>query len=1423
MFKHLGISIILLTIFSISTAVIQTARGQDDAVVSFTQDSQVIQRTRRPSGGVTDYLPHAGDEILVRFKETASAAAMSSAHSRHQAKRIKRFRNLGNLELVKIPRDASLESVVKSYLDNRDVLYAEPNYVIETLRVPNDTSFSSQWNLHNTGQNGRTPAVDIKAVQAWDITTGSSDVVVAVIDSGVDYAHQDLAANMWRNEADCNNNGIDDDGNGYIDDCYGIDAFNNDSDPMDDNNHGTHVAGIIGAVGNNGIGITGINWDVRIMACKFIGADGFGTVADAIECLNYVETMKRRGANVIATSNSWGSYGYSQALYDVIESQRQGGLLFIAAAGNDGFDSDFLPVYPANFVLPNVLSVGGTTPFGHRSMFSNYGKASIHVFAPAEGILSTTRGNTYSNFSGTSVAAPHVAGIAALLKAQSTGRDWNAIKNLILAGGDDDPYLINVSITGKKANAYKSLTCSNAVAKGRLAPREQQVSTGLRPVDLAVLHVNCAIPNGEIAVTVSPSNQIVVLQDNGIAPDQLAGDGIYSGQWLPPSGGTFTLLFPNDDNVTMVIDTDLELGFPVKTLHTAGTYQGGQSVHTLVGNIDDDPNLEIVVTGVANGPLYAWKSDGSRVAGWPVQTSGAAYAVMGEFSPQTPGYEVFAVHYGDVRAAYLGSGAFLGGWPQGVGGIKVPVAVDLDRDGIDEIVLHGTILKSDGSHFPGSPFANPTGTQPAVVDLDGDGVLDIITTGWGGWLFAHHQNGNPMRGFPVPFSGTVTDFPAIGDVDGDGKPEIVVIGRLDTQLAVIIVSNEGTIKRSMPLTGTILHGDAPALADLDGDGLPEIIAQVNEGLYVFRGDGSTFPGWPVMWGDKYWLVSASPVVGDVDGDGLPDIVVITSLGGNCCFGEVRLYNRNGTLHGRFPKTLKIGSGAVPAIADIDRDGRNEIIVTGQYWDGFHPGYHDKVWVFDLGGPPHGFIQWGQFMGGPKHQGVFTGGFNIPHRAILNVRKEGTGSGTVISNINAIFCGTDCSEAYNGITTVTLIANAGRDSVFTGWSGAGCQGTGSCSIVMTADTFVTAVFIPRSSDPNFRLTAEQVQFEDVNGDGRADYLSFDLWREAELWVGSSNQSDFGTPQNWLQHGESTPDQIQYADVNGDGKADALYFDTSRSRGVWVSVSTGIGFTPAEMWLQHGESLPDQIKYVDVNGDRKADALYFDTLRSKGVWVSLSTGSGFTAPEMWVQYGESTTNQLQYADIDGNGKADALYFDAGRSNCVFVSLSTGHSFSSTRSWLCHGPSTSDQIQYADVNGDGKADVLYFDTLRSRGVWVSLSTTDGFTPPELWLQHGESTTDQIQYADVNGDKKADALYFDTSRSRGVWVSLSIGSGFMLPQMWLQHGESSPDQIQYVDVNGDGKADAIYFDVLRSREVWVSLSNGSGFIEPVPWPHAL
>src|SRR2546425_4968054 len=360
---------------------------------------------------------------------------------------------------------------------------------------------------------------------------------------------------MFRNELDCNSNGIDDDGNAKGDDGSGIASANNDSNPMDDANpgHGTHVSGTIGAVGNNAVGVVGVNWTVRLMACKFLGATGSGTTADAIDCLEYVKLMKDRGVNIVATSNSWGGGGFSQALFDAIEAHLHRGILFIAAAGNTnpGSNNDAKPFYPAAYYLPNIISVAATTRMDALASFSNFGRRTVHLGAPGQEILSTTPGNTYSSLSGTSMATPRVTGVAALLKAQNPARDWRAIKNLILAGGDTVPSLAN-TIAQKRLNARGALTCFNSTVLSRLTPVGNTISGSIgTPLDLAVLNITCANPGGNVSVTVDPGGQIVSLTDDGLGSDQAVGDGIYSGRWVPLSRGSYTLTFPGGDAVTV--------------------------------------------------------------------------------------------------------------------------------------------------------------------------------------------------------------------------------------------------------------------------------------------------------------------------------------------------------------------------------------------------------------------------------------------------------------------------------------------------------------------------------------------------------------------------------------------------------------------------------------------------------------------------------------------------------------------------------------------------------------------------------------------------------------------------------------------------------------------------------------------------------
>lgn len=391
---------------------------------------QVIRRSDWT--GQPKYRP---DEVLVRFRPGTPTQTRQVAHAALNGRSIRTWASVDGLELVQLPAGANIQSAVVAYRQNPNVLYAEPNYIVHALGLPNDPSFAQQWGLDNTGQDGGTPGADIRAIQAWTQTTGSSNVVVAVIDTGIDYTHPDLAANVWSNPT-----GYSGTLNGVTINCaagtHGFNAVAHSCDPMDDNGHGAHVSGTIGAVGNNSIGVVGVNWAVQIMPCKFLDATGSGLESDAITCLDFVKAMKDQGANVVATNNSWGGFDFSQAFADAIRAQQQDGILFVVAAGNDSEDNDLTPIYPADYLIPNVVSVAATDRFDNLAYFSDVGHHLVHIGAPGQEILSTTPKGTYTALSGTSMAAPHVAGVAALLAAFNPKLDWRAIKNLILAGGD---------------------------------------------------------------------------------------------------------------------------------------------------------------------------------------------------------------------------------------------------------------------------------------------------------------------------------------------------------------------------------------------------------------------------------------------------------------------------------------------------------------------------------------------------------------------------------------------------------------------------------------------------------------------------------------------------------------------------------------------------------------------------------------------------------------------------------------------------------------------------------------------------------------------------------------------------------------------------------------------------------------------------
>jgi len=409
---------------------------------------QVIQQSHQYTSG----------EVLVKYKQGISSLQSNSIAQMNGIASVQSFHTspstaaMSRWAVVKLQPGMTVDQAIAQLGNNASVEVVEPNYIINIALTPNDPSYSSLWGLHNLGQTGGNQDADIDAPEAWDLDTGSSSVVVAVIDTGVDYTHPDLAANMWVNPGEIAGNNIDDDGNGYIDDIYGYDFANNDADPMDDNNHGSHVSGTIAAVGNNGVGVVGVSWNASIMAVKFLSASGSGSTSGAISSVLYAAN---NGAKIM--NNSWGGGGYSQALQDAITTADAAGALFVVAAGNSNSNNDTTPYYPANYSGPHIVVVAATDSSDGKAGFSSYGATTVDLGAPGVAILSTTPGNSYSSFSGTSMATPHVAGAAAVVLAANPGMTNVQLKAQILSNVDPIPSMAGITTTGGRLNLFAAL------------------------------------------------------------------------------------------------------------------------------------------------------------------------------------------------------------------------------------------------------------------------------------------------------------------------------------------------------------------------------------------------------------------------------------------------------------------------------------------------------------------------------------------------------------------------------------------------------------------------------------------------------------------------------------------------------------------------------------------------------------------------------------------------------------------------------------------------------------------------------------------------------------------------------------------------------------------------------------------------------
>ncbi|HEX8073015.1 MAG TPA: S8 family serine peptidase [Pyrinomonadaceae bacterium] len=412
-------------------------------------------QTRAPQGFV------AG-ELLVQFADEKAMRAAHVARAAAGATVLREF-EFAPWQHVRLPAGADFSRALARFRRLPGVVAAQPNFVYQLAdTTPNDPRFAEQYG-----------PLKIQAPLAWDTTTGSASVVVAVVDTGVLYTHADLAANMWRNPGETGTdaqghdkatNGVDDDADGYADDVYGLDTANNDADPRDDHGHGTHVAGIVGAVGNNGAGVAGVNWTVRLMALKIFNQSGIGSSATAIGALQYVLMMKRRGVDVRVTNNSWGGApeapAYDAALRAAFDALGAAGVLNVCAAGNNGANNDTTPFYPAGYDVAALLSVAASDSSDNRAGFSSYGATTVDLAAPGVNILSTVLSGGYGNLSGTSMASPMAAGAAALLAARDPSLSPLSLKASLMNAADVLPQWTGFVRTNGRLNVARALQTS---------------------------------------------------------------------------------------------------------------------------------------------------------------------------------------------------------------------------------------------------------------------------------------------------------------------------------------------------------------------------------------------------------------------------------------------------------------------------------------------------------------------------------------------------------------------------------------------------------------------------------------------------------------------------------------------------------------------------------------------------------------------------------------------------------------------------------------------------------------------------------------------------------------------------------------------------------------------------------------------------
>lgn len=885
-------------------------------------------------------------------------------------------KDLELLYKVEFQEDKNIKELIKDYKKDPNVEYAQPNYRYKSEVIPNDPSYGSLWGM---------PKID--APTAWDTTTGSSSVVVAVVDTGVDYNHEDLSANMWVNPDEIAANGLDDDGNGKIDDVKGWDFVSNDNDPMDDHNHGTHVSGTIAGVGNNGTGVVGVTWSSKIMPLKFLGADGYGYTSDGISAINYAVS---EGADVI--NNSWGgSSSGDPAVEEAINSAHDANIVVVSAAGNANQDAiGHSPAY-----INSTITVASSTSADAKSSFSNYG-GKIDVAAPGSAIYSTTPSNTYSTFNGTSMATPHVAGLAALLLAADPTLNNEQIRQIIRKRSDDlgdagfDTSFgygridANQAILNRTAlGVYISSPTTNTATTDSFSVfgsitgsdfRDYKVEYGSGHAPTSWTEINTGTSSGnniELTTSFIPDNvgledkytiRVTAYDNSGTAYEAksfLTNDNVHI--TTPAMGANET--FKNEGSLAIVgravsyqiTNFVVEHGVgesPVSWSSTGITYPSGNS------NPIDEGTLANLDLSVINS------SDTITLRVTVTNQSAIQYSATTRIKT-------------DLRIRT--------GWPKPIDYGRVggsPIAADVNSDGIKEIIYAVSSTGSPYSTYPNKLHVvdqsgnNITGfpksldyvdvsmfmpiPAPSVGDIDGNGDLEIVVMS-SPKVYIFNHDGTALTGWPITgmeYNSQVVSMydapPIISDLDYDGKSEVIIKStyrkniEANTTTNIYVYNFDGTLRTGWPKQHAFGTSNSVAVGDMDNDGSKEIVLVDHNGevdsndyiLYVWKEDGTNFGSFPkILSGFTYGSHYVSPVLADFDSNGSLDIF----FAGTSKFAIIK---SDGEYMAGWPVTVTTQNFYnSPAIADIDNDGDLDIVLAPRYG---HIGatYDGYVTVYD---------------------------------------------------------------------------------------------------------------------------------------------------------------------------------------------------------------------------------------------------------------------------------------------------------------------------------------------------------------------------------------------------------------------------------------------------------------------------------------------